>query len=186
MIELPIIVKNINKKLKKLYGNAKGSHNQLYRIVFSENERENRRGTFNVFSGIIFLKTVTGVRNMKKYPYIQNKFVLEKWNPPEIAYSPELPESIHGCYEPLYTFEDKDKNALPVNEKVAFMVCFANAQPYDYWKRKNEMEEAEAKRNKEEYEDLYFGVPTSDNPFNASLNKGTVGDNTGVILTDQN
>ena len=85
-----------------------------YKVVWSDDETELRISTFNEFSGDIFLRTFTGAKRVPKYPYVSSRWILEKFLPPEVAYSNSLPESSQGSYEPLFVFQDKDGNALPV------------------------------------------------------------------------
>lgn len=184
MTELPIQVQEINKRLKIIYGMGQNSNNQLYRIVFSDNERENRIGFFNTFIGKIFLRQEKGNQSVKKYIYIKSKFLIEKWNSSEIAYTPELPESIKGSYEPLYIFEDSQGNYLPVNEKAALMVCYANFNPTGYWERKNQLEDEERKREKEEYEDIYFSNQNKENLSDVSSIDSSLVTDKHIILTD--
>lgn len=163
MIPLSHDVKKINKELTKIYGN-------LYRLVFSDNEREMRKGEFNVFYGQLFLRTEIGVREVKKYPYIKSKYVLEKYVPPPLSFISEVPESVHGSYEPLYIFEDKDGNYLKPILRVALMVCYANQNPVDYWKRKNQLDDEEKKQEQADYDAVYLGVDRT--PIGFALSNG--------------
>jgi len=56
---------------------------------------------------------------------------LEQWFPPEVCLNPELPDSIHGSYEPIYVFEDKDGNSLPLVLRVVQIIvrnCLLNTR----------------------------------------------------------
>lgn len=114
--EQQIIAKRINDSIfsvgKTLLGQS------LYRVVWSDNETEFRRGTFRDYLGSIFIREVVEVREVPKYNYISARWVLERWIPPELAINPELPNSRWGSYEPVYVFQDKGGKALPMNEKV--------------------------------------------------------------------
>lgn len=144
MIELPSEVKAINKRLQKLYPNT-------YRIVFSDNEFEDRKGEFNIYFKSIFLRTDFGVHIVKKYSYIKSRFIIEKFVPPPLSVIPEIPGSIHGSWEPLYVFEDSNGNYLKPIMKVALMICNANQNPVGYWERKNQLDKEKEKQDKDDY-----------------------------------
>jgi hypothetical protein len=89
----------------------------LFRLVWSTDQLEKRWGDFSDYVGPIFLRTVHEVREVPKYWYIPDRWVLERWFPPEIAYSEEVPDSRFGSYEPLYVF-DKEGTILPLRLRV--------------------------------------------------------------------
>ena len=88
----------------------------LYRLTWSGSAFEWRRGIFNDYYGSIFLREYKGVRYVPKYPYIDSKWILEKYFPP--FHEDALPESNLGSYEPLFVFQDKNEKALPVVLKI--------------------------------------------------------------------
>lgn len=92
----------------------------IYRLVWSEDSFETRFGTYNDFTSMgLFIRTVTGTRRVKKYSYIFERWILEKWH--TIAPTAELPDP--DGYEPFYVFEDKQGNYLAPNMKsVSFIV----------------------------------------------------------------
>lgn len=110
----------INKKL--LIGGSNLLGQPLYKLVWSDNELELRRGIFREFVGPIFVRETVGVKQVLKYNYIHARWILERWIPPELCYNPELPNSRWGSYEPIYVFQDKFGNALPFSEKVVFFI----------------------------------------------------------------
>ena len=97
-----------------------------YRLVWSDDQREYRHGTFNDFYGEIFLRSVTEVRFVPKYSYISERWILEKWIPPERAMHPELPESYKGSYEVFYVFEAADGSYLKPTRKVVEFIINAD------------------------------------------------------------
>jgi len=112
----------INKWLK-LQGVESGGR-PMYRIVWSETQFENRFGVFKYFPDPrrrAFIE-VTEVRKMKKYPYIHDKYVFEKWAPGNIAYNAELPDSGNGDYLPVFAFQDGQCNPLPVTQRAAAFI----------------------------------------------------------------
>ena len=91
----------------------------LYRLIWSEKALERRKGLFRDFteSGL-FIREVIEVRLTKKYNYIKDRWILEKWAPGELTRNPETPDAVNGDYIPVYVFEDKDGNYLQPTEKV--------------------------------------------------------------------
>lgn len=91
----------------------------LYRLVWSNDQYEWRKGTFNEFSGALFLRQTTCTKLVPKYPFVQNRFILEKWYPPELIACEELP-NVKGenSYEPIFVFQDKNCNSLPLSLRV--------------------------------------------------------------------
>jgi len=112
----------LNKWLK-MQGVESGGR-AMYRIVWSETQFENRRGKFKYFPDPqrrAFIE-VDEIRRMKKYPYIRDRFIFEKWAPGNIAWSEELPDSVNGDYIPVFTFEDGAGNMLPVAQRSAAFI----------------------------------------------------------------
>src|SRR5713226_957386 len=134
-------IKLINKRLTKLYGSVivgkdrfggifkQGdlSRRPTFRLVWSETEYEKRYGTYNVFYGNLFVRTETGTLEMKKYPYVKDRYILERLvHMP----NPELPESNAGHYEGVFVFQDKHGNYLKPIWKAIEYACqrLLNAQ----------------------------------------------------------
>jgi hypothetical protein len=117
-------IQNINKWLKTQGLTPFGE--PIFRLIWSDESFEYRRGTFNDFYESIYLRTVTETRKVPKYNYIFERWVLEIWSP---ATSPELPESLErGSYEPFFVFEDKDGNYLPPAFKAVQFIINASQQ----------------------------------------------------------
>lgn len=93
------------------------------RLVWSDDALELRFGNFNEFYGSIFLRNFTGVKEVKKYPWVKSRWVLERWYPPSVAYNPEIPESVKGSYEPIYIFQDRHDKPLPLSLRVVELIC---------------------------------------------------------------
>lgn len=89
----------------------------IWKLVWSEDAMELRKGEFSEYYGNLFLRTIRDVRWVRKYSYIKDRWVLERWFPPEVSYNPELPNSSQGSYEPVFVYEDKEGKALPVTFK---------------------------------------------------------------------
>jgi len=116
--------KRLNLILERKFGRDL-SGNVRFQISWSDSQTEKRLGTYNVFYGSIYLRTEKGVREVPKYPYIKGRFVLER-----LIYhsNPELPIS-KISYEPIYIFESSKGESLPLNEKVAIIVCHTCLNP---------------------------------------------------------
>lgn len=84
---------------KDLYGNVK------YRLVWSNNQLERKFGTYEDYSesGDIFLREVTEVREVPKYPHDPDRWVLENIRPNEV--NTELQAKL--SYEPVWIFKNK-------------------------------------------------------------------------------
>ena len=118
-----MIVPRINKALRDFGLNFRGE--LLFRVVFSDEQFEMRRGEFNEFSpsGLIFLRTVETVKKCKKYPVIKGKWILEKWIPPDACYTDEIVSAQGvGTYECIYIFQDIDRNYLEPNYEVTMII----------------------------------------------------------------
>jgi hypothetical protein len=87
-----------NKILLERYGTHVFDSKPIFRIVFSNNELEYRKGLFGPL--MIFPE----VRQVPKYPYAKNCFVLEKFA--YIGQQPELVNVSGYSYEPIWVFQD--------------------------------------------------------------------------------
>lgn len=116
---MPTDVKIFNRKLKEVYGKHLDGR-QLFRLIWSESELEKRYGTYNVFYGNIYIRTETGVLEVRKYNYIKERYILER-----LVYMPsrEIVGSENGHYECVYVFQDKDGNYLKPIWKALEYIC---------------------------------------------------------------
>jgi len=138
-------VESINQQLQ-LHGlNLKGE--PLYRIVWSDFQTEMRYGRFREFFQRIFLREFVGTKEVPKYNFLKERWILERWLPPELVYTPELPLSSQGSYEPIYVFQDKNGNYLPPILKAAEFVIGRAEHPTHTTpeERMNEKDEIERK-----------------------------------------
>lgn len=103
----------INDRLINLFGIDSVSGKCMWRVVFSDDQYETRHGTYNDFTREgIYLRTVTEVREVPKYQWIQQKYILEHLVAvPEINLG-ELPTA-KMSYEVIWVFADKHDNFLP-------------------------------------------------------------------------
>jgi hypothetical protein len=119
--------KVINEFLKGFGSNLRGE--PLFRLVRAEEQLEFRRGTFNEFYGKVFVRTVTGVKQTKKYDFLPPCWILEQWLGPEQVANLELPESNLGSYECRYPFVDNKNKELPLNGRVVEILMYNFLKP---------------------------------------------------------
>lgn len=93
----------------------------LWRVVWAPEQLEYRHGLFRDFrelDGFRYFVDTVETRRVPKYKYIGERWVLERWMPPELCFSPEVPTSQFGDFIPVFVFEDAKGNPLPVTETV--------------------------------------------------------------------
>src|SRR5262245_58179720 len=121
-------IARINKHLTENYRVLDGR--PIYRIVWSENQYEMRKGNWREFYGHILIREYTAVKRAPKYWYYNRpSWVLEKLvfiNGHEALKTivEELVEAQNGTYEPLYRFADKFENPLPVYERIVAVILW--------------------------------------------------------------
>jgi hypothetical protein len=146
-------INDINKKLAEVYDKTLDGR-PIFRVVWSNDQFEVRNGTFNEFYGRIFLRTVTGARVVRKYSYIQERWILEKWFPIEPTHELPSPDG----YEIIYLFEDKNGNALPVIWPALELICHVALNPMDSIHIKQALDETQQKKDSAEvayFEDMF-------------------------------
>lgn len=115
----------INKFLKSFGINQIDLTKPMFRLVWAPDQRELRTGEFDVYCGQLFIRTEVATKEVPKYSYIGERYILEQWHPPELAFTRELPDSVNGSYEILFVFEDKNGNRLPLDIKAIEMIMYA-------------------------------------------------------------
>lgn len=118
-------VLQINQWLIDKYGKTVDGHAH-WRVVWSTNLTEKRNGTFNErTSGGIFLREVKGVQEVLKYPFDQDRWVLEQLV--EINQNSQVAKELvenQWSYEPFYVFKDKSGKMLPLNRDVIDVMLY--------------------------------------------------------------
>jgi|SRR5579864_7126197 len=95
----------------------------VWRLVWSEALTEKRTGQFNDFYGDLFIRSFTGTREVRKYNYVKDRWILEKFCP---GNNPEVSNESGGTYEPFFVFESCDGKFLhPTLKVVQFIVDMA-------------------------------------------------------------
>ena len=131
----------------------------LFRLVWSDDQYELRKGTFGRFVQGIKVSEESRVESAPKYSWIKDRWILEQWFPPNVAYTEELPDSVNGSYEPIYVFESNDGEALPLNKLVIEFVVSRALKPKTSGMLKKSisdanLEEREKRAAKEDWEVL--------------------------------
>ena len=144
--------RSLNNWLRESYGKTVSGKTR-FRLVWSEDITEKRKGEFSEFYGKIFLRSVVGIRELKKYNYINNRFILEIWVDNDLSSNGEVPEAKNGDYAPLYVFEDGKGQPLPINHKI---LTFLIAAVEKKVRKDNEVseKEAEEKEIQAQYESM--------------------------------
>lgn len=112
----------INRWLKEHFGTSLDGRPN-FRVCWTTGLTEKRHGTFNDFVAQtdILIRTWTGVKEVPKYPFYKDRWVLEKLE--YIGNNKELLEKTG--YEPLWIFQTADGSFLPlVHRAVAFFMYF--------------------------------------------------------------
>lgn len=121
-------VKEINKRLKIYGSNDYGDPN--FRVVFTDDETERRKGTFTDYHNNIFVRTVSEIREVPKYPWLKARFIIERWASGDKAYHPDLVTIKNGVYICIYVFQSsKDGSYLPPLWKVTEIIVDAVLHP---------------------------------------------------------
>jgi hypothetical protein len=107
-------IQNLNKYLEIKGKTLEGK--PLYRLVWSDDQFEFRKGLFKEFLGETFLREFTGVKEVRKYNYIHSRYILERHFPPEYCNSAEIANP--NYYEPVYVVQDRFGSYLEPNIKV--------------------------------------------------------------------
>ena len=96
----------INQRLRDQFGTDVASDKPVYRVVWSDDELENRTGLFQDFvSGTnILIRSVHETRQVKKYNYIKPpQYVLEQLMPNQ-----HLEINAKLSYEPVWIFDKRE------------------------------------------------------------------------------
>jgi len=140
-----------NKLLSSYGSNPYGK--SIFRIVWSDDEYEVRKGTFEEHVGKIYLRTMVAIERVKKYPYLKGMWIFEKWFRPEGI--SDLPDNVNGSYECIYIFQDKNGSYLPLDVEIAQFIANAISKNVDKSKNKLLIEEMLSDKEKKiEDEDI--------------------------------
>jgi hypothetical protein len=108
-------IKIINKRLVEHYGLDSDDGQPQFRVVWADDQLEKRKTEYTE-TGVQLLHAV--VREMKKYMYLHDVYVLERY---VLIDEPELPD-VKKSYEPIWVFRDVNDNPLQPNWDVCKIV----------------------------------------------------------------
>lgn len=114
----------INKYLLDTYGTTPEGL-PWFRLIWSTGITEKRYSEFHDYSGDIFIRAVREVREVLKYPFAQDRWVIERIRPiNQQALEAGLRSDVPYSYEEVYIFQDKQGNFLPLSQSVAEAAIF--------------------------------------------------------------
>lgn len=109
------MIEEINRYLLEHYGRTPEGL-PYFRLLWTTGVTEKRYSEFTDYYGNIFIRTVREVREVLKYPFAQDRYVLERIRtitPQAIELG--LRSDVPYSYEEVYLFQDKEGNSLPVD-----------------------------------------------------------------------
>lgn len=158
-------IDRINEQIAKLYGNHPELDLPRFRVVWSDTQIEPRRNT-EIWYGSIYMGNEFGIKNVPKYLYIRQRWILEKVFPN----NPEGDLVANHTYEPIFTFQDKDDNPLMPNFKVVNFICWHNM--YGERRQKTAAEFNEEERKQYESDVNFFNEYLKNNQSEYGLRTG--------------
>lgn len=111
-------IEDINKRLVERFGKSVSLDNPKYRVINTAGLTELRYGTFEDYAGDTYLRTVTEVREVPKYPFYENHWVLEALQGNDN--NTELVTKI--SYEPIWVFGAANSDPNPIWKAVELLV----------------------------------------------------------------
>jgi hypothetical protein len=107
----------LNQWLKDTYGTTVDGY-PLFRLLWTTNVTERRHSKFVDFHEDLFIREVEETREVLKYPFAQDRWVLERIHLIDNgAINIGLRADERFAYEEVYTFQDRDGNYLPLNRE---------------------------------------------------------------------
>jgi len=104
-------IETLNQRLEENYGRFEDGR-PTWRIVWSDDQREMRFGTYQKFSSEgVWLCDETGLKEVSKYEYLPHVYILERLIPVPIQNMTEL--TVNTSYEPVWAFKAANGDALP-------------------------------------------------------------------------
>ena len=151
-----LIVNNINKRLRSYGLNQYDEPN--FRVVFSDDQTERRKGTFNDYHGNLFIRSVTEVREVPKYPWIKGKWIIERWASGELSKHQDLVTLKNGVYICVYVFQDINQRYLPPLWRVCEIVLKHILNPISKAEMQARDEKLLAKEDEDELNEIELGL----------------------------
>lgn len=115
-------VDRINRQLKDKYGIDTITGLPIWRIVWADEQREKQKDTFEDHSPSgLYLRTITEVREIQKYPHVREKHILERLVPvPDFQRDQLVGAKL--SYELIFVFWNNKEEYLPPKFEVAEFV----------------------------------------------------------------
>jgi hypothetical protein len=104
----------LNEFLKNTYGTSIDGR-PIFRLLWTTGVTEKRRSHFIDMSDDIFIRDVIEVREVLKYPFAQERWVLERIIPIPFEVKTELMTDDNWSYEEVYIFQTKAGEYLPLS-----------------------------------------------------------------------
>ena len=102
-------IDSINRQLRDLFGIDTVNGQSLWRVVWSDDQFENRLMEYTPSGMQLLLPEVVKVR---KYSYVNHRYVLERLVVVPVPDRRELADT-HLSYEPMWVFQNEAKEYLP-------------------------------------------------------------------------
>lgn len=148
----------INDWLRANYGHTLDGK-PIWRLVWSDEQLEKIKDTFTDYQGPIYLRTVTEVREVPKYPFIKGRWMLEKIQFIDLKAEDSFVIDKKFSYECIFIFQDKFGNILPLNRDVIEIIIYFYLNRI----RSTEQDLSEEERKKDEAEKDYFRQKIGEN-----------------------
>jgi len=94
----------------------------LFRLSWSEDLYELRRSDYPIYHGPIIIGHSERIKEVKKYNWIKDRWILEQWIPPDLAFCKDLPETKNGDYTAIYVFETSSGVSLALRLSVVQII----------------------------------------------------------------
>lgn len=167
----------INRRLRDIYG--KDFLDQpIYRVVWSDDEIEKRFGTFRDYvpGTNVLVREVTEVREVKKYPYLEPQYVLEKlfFNQHNKEILDNKTFNPASCtYEPVWAFgREPNGRAKPVVWRAVELILMSINNPKKLTpSQMNDAELEQAKKDEQVFMDL-MNEHIKNDPLHSAVKDG--------------
>lgn len=163
-MELTEPIESINKQLRDLFGIDTATGREMFRVVFSDDQREKRMTQYSD-GGILLL--YAEIRELPKYQWINGKYVLERL----VVVPDQNREELAGLklsYEPIWVFEhSQTKQAIPpavwaCKFVIDTLLAATGRHSMKKYVDEEELYPAEMKEKRiKEYEEILFGDESS-------------------------
>lgn len=153
-----------NERLKKLYGTHTVTNKANFRLVFADDQIEKRKGTFKQYYGDVFIREVSGIQEVPKYPFFTGQWILERLVPNVMK------DEIDGdySYEPVYAFP---QNIYPIWKAIDFFLFHLFNPKANLPRTQKEADYQENERIEKEKQRTRDMLDTT--PLETSLNDGS-------------